>query len=199
MRADGLCECGCGNPAPIAKATTRSRGWIKGKPMRFILGHVANVQTHEPVADRFWRRVEKGDGCWLWTGRVGNGGYGLLDRISRGRSRPVLAHRMSWELTHGSVPNPPQELCHTCDNRLCVRPDHMWIGTRTDNMIDCATKGRTNKAKLTAMQVAEIRRARRDGVSAKALADRYRVTAATVYMATRGITWAWLPDNPGED
>jgi len=110
-------------------------------------------------AERFWDKVNKSAGCWEWTGGTNGYGYGVL-AIAHGR--PRLAHRLSWELAHGPVPD---GLCvlHRCDNRLCIRPDHLFIGTRSENTKDRHDKGRTARgesftpSKLTAAQAADIR------------------------------------------
>lgn len=115
---------------------------------------IADVVTH------FWSKVEKTDGCWLWLGRINaaRGGYGTFDshRVTK------RAHRFAYELTYGPAPD-DIEVCHRCDNPRCVRPDHLFLGTRKDNAEDCVRKGRTQRGarhhavKLTEDQVREIR------------------------------------------
>jgi len=97
-------------------------------------------RSPRPLANRFWPKVRKGDECWEWIGARGARGYGKMTAGPRG-SGHVRAHRVSWELAFGPVPDGLWVL-HTCDNPPCVRPDHLWLGTRLDNMRDCARKGR---------------------------------------------------------
>lgn len=96
----------------------------------------------EDAAVRFWRFVRKGAGCWEWTGHSNRpGGYG---RFAVQATRPivlVVAHRYSWELHFGPIP-PGMIVCHRCDNPSCVRPDHLFLGTQSDNVRDSVTKGR---------------------------------------------------------
>ena len=96
----------------------------------------------KPWLDRFWSRVEKTDGCWLWRGRIGAGGYGDFDLTTEGRNRTWRAHRVSFLLANGYEPQAPLEVCHTCDVRRCVNPRHLYAGTRSQNMRDCVARGR---------------------------------------------------------
>lgn len=97
-----------------------------------------------PVTERLWRRVQIGSSeqCWNWTGITNERGYG---KINIGRL-PKRAHRVAWEVTHGSVPD-RLLVCHKCDNRLCCNPSHLFLGTAKDNMTDMVTKGRQRKPK----------------------------------------------------
>src|SRR5581483_3046477 len=95
----------------------------------------------KPLAERFWAKVLKTDGCWLWQGApAGKGGYGQL-RINGNEPKREQAHRISLRLAGIEIPV-GMVVCHRCDNPPCVRPDHLFIGTYSDNMRDCYRKGR---------------------------------------------------------
>lgn len=81
------------------------------------------------LEQRFWPKVNKGTGCWEWTGYVMPQGYGLF----WDGKKPNTAHRVSWELTNGPIPD-GMDLDHRCANRRCVRPDHLRVVTRSQNM-----------------------------------------------------------------
>lgn len=89
------------------------------------------------LRQRFEMQHAKGAGCWLWTGRLSIAGYGQIKDNYQTRH----AHRVSYELNIGPVP-PGLFVCHTCDVRACVNPDHLWLGTSTDNNRDREAKGR---------------------------------------------------------
>ena len=98
-----------------------------------------------PAEDRFWEKVDKSAACWIWTGATARFGYGHF-RDKGWRSSPTPAHRFSWVLLHGPV---PAKLCvlHSCDNPPCVRPQHLFLGTKKTNTHDMIAKGRANLAR----------------------------------------------------
>ena len=85
---------------------------------------------------RFWAKVNKSGGCWIWTAQNVNG-YGRI-RINK---KLILAHRFVWEMVNGLIPK-DLDVLHSCDNPSCVNPKHLWVGTHQDNMDDRDKKGR---------------------------------------------------------
>lgn len=94
------------------------------------------------AAARFWAKVNKSDGCWLWTGSVTSMGYG---QFAVKHNDNWSTHRYSWLLHHGRLPKRPLQVLHSCDVRRCVNPDHLWLGTQKDNLLDASRKGRLSK------------------------------------------------------
>lgn len=92
------------------------------------------------LANRFWAKVQTGDDCWLWTASLDNRGYGKIG-AGGDRGRTLCAHRVSWELAHGPIPN-EMEIDHLCYVRKCVRVDHMRLVTRKQNNENRRSLGR---------------------------------------------------------
>lgn len=132
IASDGirLCACGCGRELPPWKRRKSGRS----EP-RFLKGHHWFVPAHrrkpKPIADRFWPKVEKTEGCWFWKAAKHPRGYGQIHDNDRGRM--VSAHIVAYELTVGPVPE-GMELDHLCRNTSCVRPDHLEPVTHAENV-----------------------------------------------------------------
>lgn len=132
--------------------------------------------------------------CILWDGPKLRGGYGT----TRDCGRKVLAHRRAWEREHGAIPRGLFVL-HRCDVPACVNPDHLFLGTQSENMYDCAAKGRhrgsngkvrgenSPHAKLTWEKAREIRQ--RVGESGPALGREYGVSHRIIYLIQQGKAW----------
>lgn len=97
---------------------------------------------NQTESQRFWKYVDKTHGCWEWSGSLDNFGYGQFSIGRSPKRRTIKAHRWSWENSNG----PTVGMCvlHRCDNRKCVNPAHLFLGTRSDNMRDMHAKGRGN-------------------------------------------------------
>ncbi len=142
----------------------------------------------------FWRRVNKTEGCWLWTGAPANVGYGAVYFEGRDQS----THRVSWQLAYGPIPD---GLCvlHKCDIRLCVNPEHLFLGTKKDNTQDMMQKGRNRSnpprgerqhaAKLTEESVRSALARVAGGESQRSVARSLGVTEANVSAIIRGKSW----------
>ena len=152
---------------------------------------------HEEYIARFWACVDRSGDCWLWTGSRLPRGYG---RFYPKNKVALYAHRVSWEVANGMAVPDGLHICHTCDNPSCVRPGHLFAGTRSDNMQDAKGKGRLRhpvlrgerhpSAKLTESAVVEIRLAAAGGESRSSIAARHGVTKALVNQVVWRKAWA---------
>lgn len=143
-------------------------------------------------SDRFWSRVDKGGdgGCWLWTGSKFKSGYGQIGP----RRKDRLAHRVSFANERGAIPG-GMSVLHKCDVRACVNPDHMFIGTQSDNMRDKTQKGRQlngvdmHQTKLDDFDILFIRSWLRLGYTQESIAAAFCVTRENVHYIGARKTW----------
>ena len=157
------------------------------------------------VAALFWAKVDRSgalaDSCWEWRASRNPQGYGQF-RVGSKRDashRCALAHRVAWELINGSIPA-GQCVLHRCDNPACVRPSHLFLGTRADNSADKVSKRRHRNgslpgasnpnAKLTAAIVADMRAQAATGASGAELARHYGISKSAACRAIRGERWS---------
>lgn len=144
----------------------------------------------ENLNTRLWRFVDRRgpDECWLWKGA--GGAYGFI----RVKGKNLYAHRVSWVLENGEIPDGLWVL-HRCDVPRCVNPKHLFLGTSQDNADDCTTKGRrpigerNGLHKLTVFKVREMRILREQGRSLYQLAKMFSVTPQTVHAVVRNEVW----------
>lgn len=132
-------------------------------------------------------------GCWIWNGgKSKKTGYGCFTYNNKSHS----AHRASWKLFNGEIKN-GLCVCHKCDVRLCVNPNHLFLGTHKDNMQDCKKKGRlkshigvkNNSCKLDVLSVLEIARSKETSVY---LSKKYNINRKMVTNIKNGYSWGHL-------
>ena len=140
----------CCNEKHVATARRRQKSGLSPD---------AKSRFQKTPEERFWEKVDKNGPipgqtslgpCWVWKGARTPAGYGHFTESKKdGVTRnSVSAYVYSYMLKHGKKPEEGQFVCHACDNRLCVNPDHLWLGTRDDNMADCGRKGRIVNGKI---------------------------------------------------
>lgn len=186
-----MCEVfGCGKPE-------FRRGMCSMHYSRLMRHGVLAVSNGRGLSaeELFWRNVSfwsiKNPGCFEWKARRNSDGYG---KITLGRY--FLAHRAAWWIHYGAVPEGLNVL-HKCDNPACVNPDHLFLGTQNDNIQDMIRKGRKvygvcprgeahGRAKLTAAQVAEIRK---DPRLSSVVSEEYGVSPSQIYRVRSGANW----------
>jgi hypothetical protein len=146
---------------------------------------------------RFWPRVRKGHDCWEWCGTTTEDGYGWVV----GRPFQILAHRLSWIVANQRLIPDELCICHHCDNRICVRPDHLFLGTRGDNMRDMRAKGRAarqlgelhGQAKLKSDEVRALRALYQSGhIGTKAMSKLFGISETETRRIISYERWAHL-------
>lgn len=140
---------------------------------------------------RFWSKVSKTDGCWLWLGTISKNGYGNFGVGGKNHG----AHRVAYRLTRGAIPDGMYVL-HKCDNRACVNPDHLVLGTHEDNVADTVAKGRNIRgerhpnARLTVETVLLIRKlCTEQWMSYEQVSKQLGVPLTTIAAVAKGDAW----------
>lgn len=146
--------------------------------------------------ESFWQKVGKAgaNGCWVWLGSKTKHGYGQFG----GRKLGGRTHRLSWGIFNGPIP-PGLSVLHRCDVRNCVNPDHLFLGTQSDNMKDAAAKGRlrfgvnAHSARLSEADVIAARAAKSSlNITVKELARIFKVGATTMHAVINRTSWKHL-------
>lgn len=155
--------------------------------------------VYKSIEVRFWKYVKKTDSCWLWIGakRDQKRGYGtIVDNTGKN----FRAHRVSWEMHNGQIPDGLFVL-HKCDNPSCVNPDHLFLGTQTDNMQDMLRKNRGNqqkgegngRSKLTEKDVLLIRKQYASGgITQKKIGEFFGVSNVVISNVVGKKSWAHI-------
>jgi hypothetical protein len=169
--------------------------------MRTYRGPSKPLVKTEYLLHKFWSKVSINNvGCWEWQGHRQQHGYGILEL----RGTPRLAHRISYWLRGNEIDGAC--VLHRCDNPPCVRPSHLFAGTRSDNAKDRNAKGRTvnpigpanGMARLTVADIPEIRALISEGTRIKQIAQRFGVGGGTIRAIRDGVTWKHVSAEPGE-
>lgn len=155
---------------------------------------IREFENFDKVKRRFLSLIDKDssiNNCWLWKGGKFPSGYGW---IAWGKEKPYLAHRIAYIIFKDLIPN-DKIVRHTCDNRLCVNPDHLILGTYTDNLHDCVKRGRHHNTKLNdeAVKVIKwmLKYKKKYGLVNK-LANLHNVSRVAITDIQRGKTWSWI-------
>lgn len=144
----------------------------------------------------FWSKVDISEGCWNWKAGLISSGYGSAYSPTLG---PQAAHRLAWILTNGEIPDGMYVL-HKCDNKKCVNPDHLYLGTQKKNLQDAKDRGLTNTGEkhwntsITESEVKLMRSLYKSGTPIKMIADIFNITYKNTWQILKFKRWKHLKD-----
>lgn len=164
-----------------------SKGWCSAHYKQVVVGKKdpKSIIVYLPIEQRLYLNIDISNGCWLWKGSVNNKGYGIIG------SDNTYVHRLSFEIAYGIKLSKNQEVCHKCDIPNCINPEHLFIGTHSDNMIDMAIKGRSGNKKLSDDEVKEIR-ILKQLYSYKELSEKFGVSKSSIKDIIHRRNYDWL-------
>lgn len=138
---------------------------------------------------RFMAHVKKTDYCWEWTAaKNGENGYGVFSI----KNRLVFAHRFSYKTFNGDIPK-GLYVCHSCDNKVCINPGHLWLGTAKENIRDCIKKRRWYCGKLKKNNIDFIKEKYKNReLTQKALARMFSVDQRVISRVVRGESYLFF-------
>ena len=143
-----------------------------------------NTGTLEEKFNRHWM-AEPNSGCWLWMSACDKDGYGLL----RHEKKNIRAHRASYQMYTGNIPA-GQFVCHRCDLPSCVNPDHLFLGTNSDNQKDASRKGRHAHQRLSIDDVVDIKRSVSLGMTQASMCRKYGLSDGHISQIISGGRWS---------
>lgn len=134
---------------------------------------------------------EPNSGCWIWFGGEAYYGYGTITFDGK----RCLAHRLSWEMHNGAIPE-GMFVCHKCDNPACVNPNHLFLGSQVENMLDMKLKGRwdlkyknTPRRRFSPLTKYDVKKIFYDKRSSTIIGEEYGVSGQTINRIRRGVSW----------
>ena len=132
------------------------------------------------LIEKFFKKVKKTESCWIWKGCLRKDGYGMMGWYNYdGHSEIMLIHRIAFEMAKGKIPK-GKHVCHSCDNRSCVNPDHLWLGTQQGE--------KSPYKKLTNQEVNIIRKLYPEYTYAN-IGKMFGVCATTIFLIVKKTTW----------
>lgn len=163
-----------------------------------LRGNLGERPTVVGFIHRFWSKVDRlwPDECWNWKGSFKENGYPQMGVGSKtnGTRTMRMAHRLSWLIKNGELP-PGKFVLHECDNKKCVNPNHLYLGTNLDNMRDAAKRNRISHgvrhthAKLDPAKVRAIRKLFNSGINCNRIGKIFDVACATIRQVVTGQCW----------
>ena len=185
----------CSIPSCGKEAKNRSMCWGHYHSQRRY-GDPEYASPMQRQLRRFWDNVEKSDGCWEWKGLILTSGLGYGQLYFDGKQ--YLAHRASWLIHHGDIPEGMLVL-HHCDNPKCVNPAHLYLGNHKDNARDRETRNRRRRVRgeevgNSKLTEAEVRAIRSSSESCTVLGARYGISRSLVSLIKLNRIWKHLEE-----